>query len=132
MVSLKTVMPSESKRRQGDEFLGKDSFKERNNKKMKKETRNGINGSDGCDSSTGWLWPERCHHRQQRICRRRKRWRGRFLPKELLKATDYKVEKYVGLNDYMNMTVELSKDYTVSDADIQSYTEYLMSDVSVL
>lgn len=35
--------------------------------------------------------------------------------KELLKATDYKVEKYVKLNDYMNMTVELSKDYTVSD-----------------
>ena len=27
----------------------------------------------------------------------------------------------------MNMTVELSKDYTVSDADIQSYIEYLMS-----
>lgn len=47
--------------------------------------------------------------------------------KELLKATDYKVEKYVKLNDYMNMTVELSKDYTVSDADIQSYIEYLMS-----
>ena len=38
-----------------------------------------------------------------------------------------KVEKYVKLNDYMNMTVELSKDYTVSDADIQSYIEYLMS-----
>ena len=47
--------------------------------------------------------------------------------KELLKATDYKVEKYVKLNDYINMTVELSKDYTVSDADIQSYIEYLMS-----
>ena len=47
--------------------------------------------------------------------------------KELLKATDYKVEKYVKLNDYMNMSVELSKDYTVSDADIQSYIEYLMS-----
>ena len=47
--------------------------------------------------------------------------------KQLLKATDYKVEKYVKLNDYMNMTVELSKDYSVSDADVQSYIEYLMS-----
>ena len=27
--------------------------------------------------------------------------------KELMKATDYKVQKYVKLNDYMNMTVEL-------------------------
>jgi len=47
--------------------------------------------------------------------------------KELLKATDYKVEKYVKLNDYMNMTVELSQDYTVTDDAIQSYIEYLMS-----
>lgn len=47
--------------------------------------------------------------------------------KELLKATDYKVEKYVKLNDYMNMTVELSQDYSVTDDAIQSYIEYLMS-----
>ena len=50
-----------------------------------------------------------------------------YSAKELLKATDYKVEKYVKLNDYMNMTVELSQDYSVSDEDIQSYIEYLMS-----
>lgn len=47
--------------------------------------------------------------------------------KQLLKATDYKVEKYVKLNDYMNMTVELTNDYSVSDEDIQNYIEYLMS-----
>ncbi len=50
-----------------------------------------------------------------------------YSAKELLKATDYKVEKYVKLNDYMNMTVELSQDYSVSDEDVQSYIEYLMS-----
>ena len=50
-----------------------------------------------------------------------------YSARELLKATDYKVEKYVKLNDYMNMTVELSQDYTVSDDAIQSYIEYLMS-----
>lgn len=50
-----------------------------------------------------------------------------YSAKELLKATDYKVEKYVKLNDYMNMTVELSQDYSVLDEDIQSYIEYLMS-----
>ena len=50
-----------------------------------------------------------------------------YSAKELLKATDYKVEKYVKLNDYMNMTVELSQDYSVTDDAIQSYIEYLMS-----
>lgn len=50
-----------------------------------------------------------------------------YSAKELLKATDYKVEKYVKLNDYMNMTVELSQDYSVTDEAIQSYIEYLMS-----
>ena len=34
--------------------------------------------------------------------------------KELMKATDYKVQKYVKLNDYMNMTVELSQDYSIT------------------
>ncbi len=47
--------------------------------------------------------------------------------KELLKATDYKVQKYVKLNDYMNMTVELSQDYSITDEQIQEYIEYLMS-----
>lgn len=47
--------------------------------------------------------------------------------KELLKATDYKVQKYVKLNDYMNMTVELSQDYSITDDQIQEYIEYLMS-----
>ena len=50
-----------------------------------------------------------------------------YSAKELLKATDYDVAKYVKLNDYMNMTVELSQDYSVGDEDIQSYIEYLMS-----
>ena len=50
-----------------------------------------------------------------------------YSARELLKATDYKVEKYVKLNDYMNMTVELSQDYKVSDDAIQSYIEHLMS-----
>ena len=47
--------------------------------------------------------------------------------KELMKATDYKVQKYVKLNDYMNMTVELSQDYSITDEQIQEYIEYLLS-----
>lgn len=47
--------------------------------------------------------------------------------KELLKATDYKVEKYVKLNDYMNMTVELSDSYEVEEADVQGYIEQLIA-----
>lgn len=47
--------------------------------------------------------------------------------KELLKATDYDVKKYVTLNDYMNMTVELSQTYEASDADIQSYVEQIIA-----
>lgn len=48
--------------------------------------------------------------------------------KELLKATDYKVQKYVKLNDYMNMTVEVSQDYTVDDDTIKSYIESLIAE----
>lgn len=47
--------------------------------------------------------------------------------KELLKATDYDVEKYVKLNDYMNMTVELSQAYEATDEDIQGYIEQMIS-----
>ena len=47
--------------------------------------------------------------------------------KELMKATDYKVQKYEKLNDYMNMTVELSQDYSITDEQIQEYIEYLLS-----
>ena len=47
--------------------------------------------------------------------------------KELLNATDYKVEKCVKLNDYMNMTVELDQSYEVTDDDVKSYIEQLIS-----
>ena len=50
-----------------------------------------------------------------------------YSAKELLKATDYKVEKYVKLNDYMNMTVEV-QDYTVDDDTIKSYIESLIAE----
>lgn len=47
--------------------------------------------------------------------------------KELLKATDYDAKKCVKLNDYMNMTVELSDSYEVEDEDVQSYIEQLIA-----
>jgi trigger factor len=46
---------------------------------------------------------------------------------ELLAATDYNVEDYVTLNDYMNMTVELDQAYEVTDEDVQSYVSSLIS-----
>lgn len=55
MVSLKTVMPFERSADNGDEFLGKDSFKERNNKKMKKKLVMVLMAVMVADSSTGWL-----------------------------------------------------------------------------
>ncbi len=47
--------------------------------------------------------------------------------KELLKATDYDVEKYVELNDYMNMTVELSQTYEATEEDVRSYVEQMIA-----
>lgn len=47
--------------------------------------------------------------------------------KELLKATDYDVKKYVKLNDYMNMTVELSQSYEASESDTRDYVEQMIS-----
>ena len=46
---------------------------------------------------------------------------------DVYKRQDYKVQKYVKLNDYMNMTVELSQDYSITDEQIQEYIEYLLS-----
>lgn len=44
--------------------------------------------------------------------------------KELLSATDYNVKKYVDLmDDYMNLSIELDSDYSVSDEDVQTYIE---------
>ena len=47
--------------------------------------------------------------------------------KELLKATDYDVEKYVTLNEYSGMEIELDSDYAVSDDDVKSYIEQVIS-----
>lgn len=47
--------------------------------------------------------------------------------KELLKATDYDVEKYVTLNNYSGMEIELDSDYAVSDDDVKSYIEQVIS-----
>lgn len=46
---------------------------------------------------------------------------------ELLKATDYDVEEYVKLNDYLNMTVELSQSYEVTDEEVKSYIEQIIA-----
>lgn len=51
--------------------------------------------------------------------------------KELLKATDYKVEKYVKLNDYMNMTVEISQEYNITDDAVKQYIESLIADAPI-
>lgn len=47
--------------------------------------------------------------------------------KELLSVYDFDIDDYVKLCDYDNITVESSRDYTVTEEQIQSYIESMLS-----
>ena len=121
MVSLKAVMSSEKNTEmEQNVFVRKETIKD------EEETCNDTDGSHGRFCNTGRSVTRRCKKQELAYLREGKKM-CRSANKELMKATDYKVQKYVKLNDYMNMTVELSQDYSITDEQIQEYIEYLLS-----